>query len=184
MRNLTRSWRAEPLFLVSGPAAGGCADLRRPADTARQAPRHFPSRHRPARLPAIPCWRAATSAGFRSKLGITVSDDFATLDRDGVAPQDLFAMGPMLRGRYGEINAIPEIAVPAETLAKRLGSSPKPPVTPWPPWTSLRYVAGTFRTLRIGAQASSPTGSGMIETITVPAGGSDAAVFVKPVRPI
>lgn len=56
----------------------------------------------------------------RHKLGLEVDGFFAAVDRDGQAADDLFAMGPMLRGQYWEINAVPEIVAQAEAMAPRL----------------------------------------------------------------
>ena len=39
--------------------------------------------------------------------------------------RDLYAIGPMLRGQYWETNAVPEIAVQAEALARRLWRTPR-----------------------------------------------------------
>lgn len=56
----------------------------------------------------------------KHKLGVTVAENFATIDSKGIASRDLFAIGPMLRGQYWETNAVPEIAAQAETLSHRL----------------------------------------------------------------
>ena len=61
----------------------------------------------------------------RHRLGVSVTDDLATVDRDGAASRDLYAIGPMLRGQYWETNAVPEIAVQAEALARSLWRAPE-----------------------------------------------------------
>ena len=61
----------------------------------------------------------------RHRLGVAVTNRLATIDRDGVAPGDLYAIGPMLRGQYWETNAVPEIAAQAEALAQRLWRAPQ-----------------------------------------------------------
>jgi uncharacterized NAD(P)/FAD-binding protein YdhS len=58
------------------------------------------------------------------KLGVRVSENFAAIGRDGAESQDLFAMGPMLRGQYWEINAVPEIVAQAEAMAQKLWQAP------------------------------------------------------------
>lgn len=54
------------------------------------------------------------------RLGLHTTADFAIVDREGDATGDLFAMGPLLRGQFWEVNAVPEIVGQAETLAPRL----------------------------------------------------------------
>jgi uncharacterized NAD(P)/FAD-binding protein YdhS len=61
----------------------------------------------------------------RHKLGVQVGDNFAAVDRDGVTSDDLFAMGPMLRGQYWEINAVAEIVAQAEAMAAWLWTMPQ-----------------------------------------------------------
>lgn len=61
----------------------------------------------------------------RHKLGLQVGDNFAVVDRNGVPADDLFAMGPMLRGQYWEINAVAEIVTQAEAMAAWLWTLPK-----------------------------------------------------------
>ncbi|MGO9135775.1 MAG: FAD/NAD(P)-binding protein [Methylovirgula sp.] len=61
----------------------------------------------------------------RHKLGVRVGTHFGTVDQSGVEADDLFAMGPMLRGQYWEINAVREIVAQAETMARPLWSSPQ-----------------------------------------------------------
>jgi uncharacterized NAD(P)/FAD-binding protein YdhS len=60
----------------------------------------------------------------RHRLGVTVTDHLATVDRSG-ASRDLYAIGPMLRGQYWETNAVPAIATQAEALAQRLWRAPQ-----------------------------------------------------------
>lgn len=56
----------------------------------------------------------------RNRLGVAVSDDYALIDRGGQASRHLYAMGPMLRGQFWEINAAAEIGEQAASLAHRL----------------------------------------------------------------
>ncbi|HTJ02348.1 MAG TPA: hypothetical protein VL492_06115, partial [Methylovirgula sp.] len=56
-----------------------------------------------------------------------VGANFAAVDRDGVTSDDLFAMGPMLRGQYWEINAVAEIVAQAEAMAAWLWTMPQHP---------------------------------------------------------
>ena len=65
----------------------------------------------------------------RHRLGIAVDDRYAALSRAGHAAQDLFAMGPMLRGHFWEINAAAEISVQAEQLARTLLSGRRAPAS-------------------------------------------------------
>ncbi len=61
----------------------------------------------------------------RHRLGVSVADDLAAIDRNGAPSTDLYAIGPMLRGQYWETNAVPEIAAQAEALAQRLWRAPE-----------------------------------------------------------
>lgn len=61
----------------------------------------------------------------RHKLGLQVGDNFAAVERNGVTADDLFAMGPMLRGQYWEINAVAEIVGQAEMMATWLWTMPQ-----------------------------------------------------------
>ncbi|MCZ0737585.1 FAD/NAD(P)-binding protein [Phreatobacter sp. AB_2022a] len=56
----------------------------------------------------------------RLGLGIDVDGRDRVLDRDGVASQRLFALGPPTRGRHWEITAIPDIRRRAAELAEAL----------------------------------------------------------------
>lgn len=56
----------------------------------------------------------------KHRLGVDVDETFAVVDRAGKIADDLYAMGPMLRGQYWEINGVPEIARQARELAERL----------------------------------------------------------------
>lgn len=53
-------------------------------------------------------------------LGLDVDEDGALLDDAGIPSQNIFAMGPLRKGRLWETTAVPEIRVQAKTLAGRL----------------------------------------------------------------
>jgi len=53
-------------------------------------------------------------------LGIEVSDDYAVLDVQGTPSSVLYYVGPLLRARYWEATAVPELRVHAQRLADRL----------------------------------------------------------------
>lgn len=52
--------------------------------------------------------------------GLDVSEHEALIGRDGKASRRLFALGPLTRGRYTEIVAIPDIRLQAAEVAERL----------------------------------------------------------------
>ena len=53
----------------------------------------------------------------KHRLGLDVDMACAVVDREGRIADGLYAMGPMLRGQFWEINAVPEIAKQARDLA-------------------------------------------------------------------
>jgi uncharacterized NAD(P)/FAD-binding protein YdhS len=53
-------------------------------------------------------------------LGIEVTDDYAVLDAGGIPSSVLHYVGPLLRARYWEATAVPELRVHAQRLADRL----------------------------------------------------------------
>jgi len=53
-------------------------------------------------------------------IGLDVTPDCAVIDNDGKASSRLFAAGPITRGTFFEIDAVPEIRAQAAKLAKRL----------------------------------------------------------------
>ncbi len=53
----------------------------------------------------------------KHRLGLDVDMACAVVDREGRIAEGLYAMGPMLRGQFWEINAVPEIAKQARDLA-------------------------------------------------------------------
>lgn len=53
-------------------------------------------------------------------IGLDVSRGCAVIDRDGHASTRLFAVGPLTRSQFFEIEAIPEIRLQAELLARQL----------------------------------------------------------------
>jgi len=56
----------------------------------------------------------------RLHIGLDVTPDCAVIARDGRASTRLFAVGPLTRGTFFEIEAIPDIRVQAAELAVRL----------------------------------------------------------------
>lgn len=54
------------------------------------------------------------------RIGLDVSEACAVIDKDGQASDRIFAVGPLTRGAFLEIDAIPDIRVQCEALAKRL----------------------------------------------------------------
>ncbi len=58
------------------------------------------------------------------KMGIDVDDDSRVIGRDGRAVDGLHYIGPMLRARYWEATAVPELRVHARNLARRLIEGP------------------------------------------------------------
>jgi len=52
--------------------------------------------------------------------GVDVAEDEALIGRNGTASRRLFALGPLTRGRYTEIVAIPDIRLQAAEVAERL----------------------------------------------------------------
>ena len=71
-----------------------------------------------------PLLRLLTERGLVSpdscRLGIDVTAQAATIGADGTASDRLFALGPMTRGAFWEIVAVPDIREQAWTLARRL----------------------------------------------------------------
>jgi uncharacterized NAD(P)/FAD-binding protein YdhS len=53
-------------------------------------------------------------------IGLDVDEHCAIIDRDGKATDRLLVIGPLTRGRFFEIEAIPDIRVQAATLAARI----------------------------------------------------------------
>ncbi|WP_010218152.1 FAD/NAD(P)-binding protein [Sphingomonas sp. PAMC 26621] len=56
-------------------------------------------------------------------LGIDVDDQMRVLSADGTPSDRLFALGPMTRGAFWEIVAVPDIRTQAWTLARRLSNA-------------------------------------------------------------
>jgi len=56
------------------------------------------------------------------KLGLDVTPECAVIDRDGAVSDKLFAIGPLTRGTFFEIDAIPDIRVQCKALAQRLAA--------------------------------------------------------------
>jgi uncharacterized NAD(P)/FAD-binding protein YdhS len=53
-------------------------------------------------------------------LGIDIAGDGALIDRQGKAASDMFAIGPITRGAFWEIIAVPDLRVACEAMAERL----------------------------------------------------------------
>lgn len=58
------------------------------------------------------------------KIGLDVTTDGALISRTGTVSQRVFALGPLTRGTFFEIESVPEIRVEAQRLAHRLGQAP------------------------------------------------------------
>lgn len=56
-------------------------------------------------------------------LGIDVDSEARTIAADGTSNDDLFALGPMTRGAFWEIVAVPDIRTQTWTLARRLSNA-------------------------------------------------------------
>ncbi|HEU4959211.1 MAG TPA: FAD/NAD(P)-binding protein [Sphingomonas sp.] len=56
-------------------------------------------------------------------LGIDVDSEARTVAADGTSNDDLYALGPMTRGAFWEIVAVPDIRVQTWTLARRLSNA-------------------------------------------------------------
>jgi uncharacterized NAD(P)/FAD-binding protein YdhS len=54
------------------------------------------------------------------RLGVDVADDGALVDRDGRPAKDLYALGPITKGAFWEIVAVPDLRVACEAMAERL----------------------------------------------------------------
>ena len=55
-------------------------------------------------------------------LGVEVTDDYAAVDADGRASRVLYVTGPLLRARWWEATAVPELRVHAAIVAERLAT--------------------------------------------------------------
>ena len=56
------------------------------------------------------------------RIGLDVTTQCALVDRDGVPSSRIFAIGPLTRGAFFEIEAVPDIRVQAARLANRLAA--------------------------------------------------------------
>ncbi|MCK8784291.1 FAD/NAD(P)-binding protein [Roseomonas sp. NAR14] len=56
------------------------------------------------------------------RLGLDVTDTCALLGRDGAMARDLFAVGPVTKGRFWEMTAVPDLRRQCETLAEHLAT--------------------------------------------------------------
>lgn len=54
------------------------------------------------------------------EIGIQVTNDCALVGQSGVAFDDLFAIGPLTRGKFWEVVAVPDIRIQCERLAKHI----------------------------------------------------------------
>jgi len=57
------------------------------------------------------------------RIGLDAADDGALVDRNGIANARLYALGPLTRGAFLEIEAVPDIRVQCQHLAQRLLSA-------------------------------------------------------------
>ncbi|WP_419760180.1 FAD/NAD(P)-binding protein [Acidisoma sp.] len=60
-------------------------------------------------------------------LGLDVTQNCALLDRDGAISRRLFAVGPVTKGTFWEMTAVPDIRQQAEFLAGQLAALVRPP---------------------------------------------------------
>jgi uncharacterized NAD(P)/FAD-binding protein YdhS len=60
------------------------------------------------------------------ELGLDVTECCALIDQSGRASQRLFAVGPITRGRFWEIMAVPDIRVQCANLATAIIASDQP----------------------------------------------------------
>jgi uncharacterized NAD(P)/FAD-binding protein YdhS len=58
------------------------------------------------------------------RLGLDITDDGALIGSDGTAAPDLFALGPITKGAFWEIIAVPDLRVACEAMAARLIPEP------------------------------------------------------------
>jgi uncharacterized NAD(P)/FAD-binding protein YdhS len=69
------------------------------------------------------------------RLGLDVTANCALLNRDGVIPRQLFAVGPVTKGMFWEMTAVPDIRRQTELLAEHLAglikNAPTPASSPW-----------------------------------------------------
>jgi uncharacterized NAD(P)/FAD-binding protein YdhS len=78
------------------------------------------------------------------KLGLDVSGTCALRGRDGAIAPNLFAVGPVTRGAFWEIMAVPDIRRQCEYLAGHLATLIKPAARPAKPrQPALHLVAGS-----------------------------------------
>ncbi len=61
-------------------------------------------------------------------IGLDVTDDCRVIDRAGHVSSRLFAVGPLTRGKFWEIEAVPDIRVQAAQLAAQLAGMNEPTV--------------------------------------------------------
>ena len=54
------------------------------------------------------------------RLGVDIADDGALIDREGNAAADIFAIGPITKGAFWEIIAVPDLRIACEAMAERL----------------------------------------------------------------
>ncbi len=61
----------------------------------------------------------------RLRLGIDVTSDCEVIGRNGQADPQLFALGPLTRGMFWEINAVPDIRTQVWQVAQRIAQRPR-----------------------------------------------------------
>src|SRR5690606_12368031 len=63
---------------------------------------------------------SGTIAADRHDLGLDTTDALEVVDAQGRPVPGLYCLGPLLRGRFWEITAVPELRVAASWLAREL----------------------------------------------------------------
>jgi uncharacterized NAD(P)/FAD-binding protein YdhS len=66
-------------------------------------------------------------------LGLDVTRNCALIDRDGAISRRLFAVGPVTKGMFWEMTAVPDIRQQAEFLAEQLAALVRPRGAPSAP---------------------------------------------------
>ena len=66
------------------------------------------------------------------RLGLDVTGNCALLSRDGAISRRLFAVGPMTKGTFWEMTAVPDIRRQCELLARHVAALIRPAALPKP----------------------------------------------------
>ena len=72
-------------------------------------------------------------------LGLDVTQNCALLDRDGAISRRLFAVGPVTKGTFWEMTAVPDIRQQAEFLAGQLAALVRPQAPAPAPTSDAAY---------------------------------------------